>query len=108
MNGVKRSGPLRTQVIVGAALTASALCACEEPPKPPTAPAPPRADSSPWALLQEASQLEAQARAVAESRVMLAQRQIDDALRAAYRALEIRRKTQGDAHADTWRTAELI
>lgn len=77
------------------------LCACTEAPRP-TAGPPPQVASSPWAMAQEASKLEAAARA------LLPQHETDEALRLAYRALEIRRRTLGDAHVDTWRTAELI
>lgn len=77
------------------------LCACAETPKP-TAGPPPQVESSPWAMAQEASRLEAAARA------LIPQHKTDEALRLAYRALEIRRRILGDAHVDTWRTAELI
>jgi len=53
-------------------------------------------------MVAEASRLEA------EGRLLFARRRGEEALRLAYRALEIRRKVLGDGHADTWRTAELI
>ena len=85
----------------GALALCLTLCACTGAPKP-TAGPPPQVDSSPWAMAQEASRLEGAARA------LLPQHKTDEALRLAYRALETRRRVLGDAHVDTWRTAELI
>ncbi len=76
------------------------LGACADPPKP-VAPQAPPVDDSRRPEIAEASRLEAQARALPPGKN-------DEALRGAYRAMEIRRRVLGDGHMDTWRTAELI